>query len=113
MTTRIAEPVLTDTNRLLYQVLQLVLKDERAYFLCPAGESEALIQRLRMALSRQRNKMRARGKPIQEFQLYSSVHPETHDGIRYDAILMWRVASKAQQAELEMEKLLGMTGTDG
>lgn len=112
MTTRITEPVLDDTNRLLYQVLTVVLKDERACFLCPAGDSEPLIQRLRMQLSRQRTRMRNRGKPIQEFQLHSSVHPETHNGIRHDAIVMWRVASKQQQAELEMERLLGMTGTD-
>ena len=108
MTIRIAEPALDNTSRLLYQILQQVLKDERVLFLCPAGESEALIQRVRMQLSRQRTKLRNKGRVIQEFQLHSSVHPETHEGIRHDAIIMWRVASKAQLAELEMEKLLGM-----
>jgi hypothetical protein len=62
MTIRITEPNLEDTNRLLFQVLSHVLKDERVCFLCPAGESEDLVQRLRMQLSRQRNKMRAKGK---------------------------------------------------
>lgn len=108
MTTRIHDPALTDTNRLLYQILEIAMKDERVLFLCPPGESTALVQRLRMQLSRQRNRMRERGKRIQDFQLHSTVHPETHDGIRHDAIVMWRVVSKHQQAELEMEELLGL-----
>ena len=112
MTTRIAEPALADTNALLLQVLQLVLKDERVCFLCPAGDSIAIVQRLRMQLSRQRQRMRARGRSIQEFTLNSTTHPETHEGIRCDCIVMWRVKSKVQQAELEMDRLLGMTGTD-
>jgi hypothetical protein len=112
MTTRIAEPALEDTNKLLLQVLQQVLQDERVCFTCPAGESDAIVQRLRMQLSRHRQRMRARGKVIQEFTLHSSTHPETHSGIRYDCVVMWRVKSKVQQAELEMEKLLRMTGTD-
>lgn len=112
MTTRIAEPLLDNTNRLLFQVLEVTLKGDRVGFLCPPGESEAIIQRLRMALSRQRGKMRSKGKPIQEFQLYATVHHETHETLRKECIVLWVVRSKVQQAELEMDRLLGMTGTD-
>lgn len=112
MTTRIDKPVLENTNQLLFQVLKLVLADERVAFLCPAGDGEAVIQRLRMQLSRQRQRMRAKGKPIQEFVLCASSHPETHgpNYTRHDCVVMWRVRSKVQQAELEMEQLLGMGG---
>lgn len=108
MTTRIAEPALTDTTRLLYQVLEVVLADGRVLFLCEAGEAPALLNRLRMALSRQRQKMRDKGKKIQQFQLHSTVHSETHEGKRYDAVVLWRVTSKHQEAEMEMERLLGL-----
>ena len=110
MTVRITEPQIDDTNRLLYQVLEVALKGERVLFLCEAGTAVAVVQRLRMQLSRQRNKMRQKGKRIQEFQLHSEIYPETHGGIRYDAVVMWRVLAKWQQAELEIEELLGLNG---
>lgn len=112
MTTRIADPALTDTTRLLAQILTVVMEDGRVLFLCPAGESEAILNRVRMALSRQRQKMRNKGKRIQQFQLHSTVHPETHEGLRYDAIVLWRVTSKHQEAEMEMERLLAL-GSEG
>jgi predicted proteasome-type protease len=106
MTVRLEDPKLNDTTLLLVQVLHPVLAGDRVLFLCPAGEGAAVAQRLRMQLSRQRKKMQDRRVKFVQFMLYSNVHSETHNGVRYDAVVMWKVQSKVQQAAEEIDALL-------
>ena len=106
MTVRLHDPQLDNTNKLLYQVLSHALKGEYVLFLCPAGESKAILSRLRMQLSRQRKKLQEQGRRFKQFALHSTVHPETHDGIRHDAIVLWTEQSKYQQAMEEIESIL-------
>lgn len=108
MTIRLVDPPIDHTGKLLVEILRVTLKGERVLFVCPAGESKALISRVRMKLSRERDKARDKGRRIQEFQLHATVHPETHDGIRYDAVVMWQVQSRYQKALLEVENMLAL-----
>jgi hypothetical protein len=114
MTIRLENPPLNDTGRLLVEILRVVMQDGRVLFLCPTGQSQALINRVRMKLSRERDKARskARGRGIQEFQLHATVHQETHSGVRFDAIVMWLVRSRYQTVLLEVEKMLALDNID-
>lgn len=111
MTIRLVDPPIDNTGALLAEVLKITLGQRLpVLFLCPAGESEALLARLRMKLSRERHKAESKGKRITRFQLRSTVHPETHGGVRYDAIVCWTARSQYQQALSEVEQLLVETG---
>lgn len=91
MAIRIHEPKLDNTNDLLAQILVPILQDnERVLFLCPAGEGEKILQRLRVALSRQRKAFRQKGRNYRRFSLQSSIHKETHGGKRFDAVVCWQ-----------------------
>jgi hypothetical protein len=83
-----------------------VLRDQYVLFLVPAGEGRNYTNRLRMQLSRQRQKLREQGKRFKQFTLHSTLHPETHDGIRFDAIVMWKQQSLSQLAEQDIENIL-------
>jgi hypothetical protein len=112
MTTRLPpsvyldKPTLDNTNTLLAEVLTHVLKDHYVHFLVEAGEGRNVVNRLRMQLSRQRKKLRDKGKKFKQFMLYSTIHSETRDGIRYDAIVMWKQQSVSQLAEQDIENIL-------
>ena len=106
MTIRLAEPSLDNTNKLLAEVLTHVLQDHYVLFLVDAGEGRNVVNRLRMQLSRQRKKLRDRGKKFKQFTLHSTIHPETHDGVRFDAIVMWKQQSLSQIAAQDIENLL-------
>ena len=93
-TVRIAEPDLDNTKALLGQVLTPMLREgKRVLFLCPAGEGIAILQRLRVMISRERGAMIANNKRPRRFRFRSSIHPETHNGIRYDACVCWKQTS--------------------
>lgn len=102
----IESPPLANTNALLAEVLTHVLQDRYVYFLVEAGDGRNVVNRLRMQLSRQRKKLRERGKKFKQFMLYSTIHSETRDGIRYDAIVMWKQQSISQLAGQDIEDIL-------
>lgn len=104
---RIEEPALDKTETLLVQVLTPILADTRVRFLCESGEGEAVAQRLRVMLSRLRKKLEANGKKQKKFRLHSSVHTETHEGKRYDCVVMWRSVNEIHVMSQELEDLLG------
>lgn len=108
---QIPEPALDKTEKLLEQVLLPILKeDARVRFLCPAGEAEAIAQRLRVMLSRSRKRLEAQGKKPRRFRLHSSIHNETHkiDGIvtRMDCLIMWQSISDVHLMTQDLEDLL-------
>lgn len=93
-TVRIAEPSLDNTKKLLGEVLVPMIRDDkRVLFLCPAGEGEAILQRLRVMISRERGQMRANKRKPKQFRFRATIHPETHNGIRYDACVCWKQVS--------------------
>lgn len=109
MTTRIPNADALSTRDLLGEVLRVILPSDqnnqtegRALFLVEAGTAYHVCARLRTMLSRQRAMLERRGRKPKRFQLSSSVHPETHDGIRYDAIVMWR---EMHQSHMMLQRL--------
>lgn len=104
---RIEDPALDKTERLLEQILGPILREEqRVRFLCPAGEAEPIAQRIRVMLSRKRKAMEAQGKKPRRFRLHSSVHSETHDGKRFDCLILWHVVNETHIMTQELEDLL-------
>lgn len=106
MTTRI-EPDLTNTEDLLGKILTHIVEDGvRVMFLVPAGESFNVLARIRTMISRKRSSLQRRGVKPRHFRLHSSVHRETHDGIRYDAIVVWKQTSDSNMMLEHLEDLL-------
>jgi hypothetical protein len=105
---RISEPALNHTETLLEQILLPILQsDARVRFLCDAGDGEAVAQRVRVMLSRKRKQLEQGGKKVKRFRLHSSIHPETHEGRRYDCIIMWCSVNETHIMTQELEDLLG------
>jgi hypothetical protein len=79
-----------DTNRLLGEVLSQCKDGERIQFLVEPRAANNVVQRLRVALSRSRNRNRAAGRKVAEFKLCHSIHPHTDgEGKRHSCIVMW------------------------
>lgn len=103
----IPEPKLDKTEVLLEQILMPILKqDARVRFLCPASEGAAIAQRLRVMLSRKRRALEHKGRKPQRFRLHSSIHSETHEGRRYDCLIMWRSVSELHLMTQDLEDVL-------
>lgn len=107
MTVRIPEPALDNTEKLLEQILvPLIQHNERALFLCPAGDGVKILQRMRVMISRKRNKAIRNGKKPRRFLLRSTIHAETHDGKRYDACVCWQQVSESHELTEMLEDIL-------
>lgn len=79
-----------NTNHLLAVVLSHCKSGERVQFLVEPRAAEHVVQRLRVALSRSRNRNRQQGKKIEEFTLRHSIHSHTDTaGKRHSCIVMW------------------------
>lgn len=104
---QIPEPALDKTEQLLEQILIPILrKDARVRFLCPSGEGGAIAQRLRVMLSRKRRALEQKNRKPQRFRLHSSIHTETHEGRRYDCLIMWRSVSELHLMTQDLEDVL-------
>lgn len=107
MAKRITPEDLFDTEKLVEEILVVVLRErERVAFLVKAGEAHNTCARIRTFISRTRRKMQSRGKRPKHFRLNSHWHPETHDGIRYDCIIMWHEVHAQNIMREELEDLM-------
>lgn len=107
MAVRIEEPNLWHTETLLSQVLAPIIKDNsRVAFLCDAGTGLAIVQRLRTMVSRKRNSMERKGKRPKRFKLKATIHPETHNGKRFDCVVMWRHVEEFHMLREELEDII-------
>jgi hypothetical protein len=103
----IPEPALDKTEQLLEQILIPILRhDARVRFLCPSGEGGPIAQRVRVMLSRKRKALEHKGRKPQRFRLHSSIHAETHEGQRYDCLIMWRSVSELHLMTQDLEDVL-------
>lgn len=108
MTTRLVDPPLHKTENLLAEVLKVILKAEgnRVLFLCDAGRGPDVVQRIRVMISRNRRRLEEKGSRPRRFRLKSSIHSETHDGIRYDACVLWMQVTTQNQMLQDLEGML-------
>jgi hypothetical protein len=104
---RIDNPELGNTERLLTQILPpLIQEEKRVRFLCDAGTGDAVAQRIRVMISRKRKALEARGGKPRRFRLHSSVHSETHEGKRFDCLILWHAINEMHIMTQELEDLL-------
>ncbi len=80
---------LDKTRQLMAAIMPDIKKGERVMFLVDAGYGTAMVQRIRVMMSRARKELKRKGKKTIHFTLHHSVHPHTEQGIRHDAILLW------------------------
>lgn len=83
-------PEATSTE-LMAEVLRYLLRDscQRVQILVRRGEGVATINKCRVALSRSRQRNRAKGRKIAHFTLNHSIYPYTDGtGARFDAVVL-------------------------
>ena len=91
-----------DTNRLLGEILIRAYNDQRVQFLVEPRADSHVVQRLRVALSRSRNRNRRANKKVSEFTLRHSIHPYTDEqGKRHSCIVMW-IERQSHHVQREM-----------
>jgi len=105
---RIDAPALNHTETLLEQILLPILTQDgaRVRFLCDSGEGEAVAQRVRVMLSRKRKMLEQQQRKVKRFRLHSSIHSETHEGKRFDCVIMWRSVNETHLMTETLEDLL-------
>lgn len=74
---------------LLAEALMHCYNGEQVQFLVSPGRGGAVVQRLRVALSRSRQRNLRRGVPNNEFTLHHSIYPYALDWKRHDCIVLW------------------------
>lgn len=107
MALRIEQPALDSTKELMVQILTPILREKaRVIFLCKPGEGPAIVQRVRVMITRHRRHLESKGGKPKRFRLHSTIHPETHAGKRYDACVCWHTVSESHEAMEMLEDLL-------
>jgi hypothetical protein len=106
MAIRLTDTDKLNTQQLLAAILIQVREDKRVSFLCAAGNGGAVMQRIRVALSRVRKTMEEDAIPIGMFTLRNSIHPETHESRRYDCVVVWRERNDRHETLESLEDLL-------
>jgi hypothetical protein len=97
-----------NTEALLKEAMPWMNRQARVSFLVPAGMGVPWIQRIRVKISRIRKKLESRGKKYRHFNLRSTIHPYTHEGIRYDCVTMWTTQNATQESIELLEEMLGV-----
>lgn len=106
MTIRVA-PDLDSTRDIIERIMPILNDGERVAFLCPSGQADLILTRVRVMISRTRRGMRQRNRKPKQFRLLSTVHPETHEGIRMECIVLEKEVNFNHQLGEHLEDLLG------
>ena len=95
------------TQEMLETILEHFNQGRGVTFLCHAGSAGAVIQRLRMRLSRLRNRMDEKNLPKQHFRLEAHHYPYTNmRGKRYDCIVMQQIKTQQHLVNETVERFL-------
>lgn len=107
MAIRLDDLPLDDTKQILLRIMPHLNQDERILFLVPAGQGKKVELRMRVMLSRARNRLKLKSaRKMNHFKLHCTIHPHTEGGIRYDAVVMWRAKNATHYAQEMLEDLL-------
>src|SRR3546814_6888977 len=95
----IANPTDLSTRELLAEIIRhAVLAAAEVRFFTPRGEGKAVMQRVRMELSRSRQRNERKGKKNLRFSLHQSIYPwTTLDGKRLERVLV--TSNRTQRSE--------------
>lgn len=107
MTKLLSDYNIWETEKLLGKVLTEVLSDQRIMFYAPRGKGHNVVAKTRVMLSRTRQRLLAKNKPLRRFTLHSSVYQWTDaKGNTLDCIVMWSSRSENHQLSELLEDLL-------
>lgn len=96
MTIMLDEARSLKTTPLLIEVLRHCKNGNQVQFLTDPGMGDAVVQRLRVALSRSRKRNVGNGKKVDLFTMHDSVYPYTdRAGKRHDCVVIY--TSKTEQ----------------
>lgn len=107
---RIDEIDALTTEDLVVQILSAWENGERVMFLVTPGYGYKVMQRIRVKVSRIRNKQRREGKKQMHFTIHHTAHPHTEKGLRYEAIVTWRTQTDEHRMIEKFEDLIGHGG---
>lgn len=91
---------------LLGEILYAAREGARVQFLVGAGTGNAVVQKLRVALSRSRNRNRAKGKKVSIFTLKHEIYPFNLNGRRHDCLVMWTEKNKYHEARELLDDIM-------
>lgn len=107
MTIWIAKEKTGKTAPLLIEVLSHCKAGEQVQFLTGPGVGKAVVQRLRVMLSRSRKRNLAKGKKVDEFTLHDSIYPFTSEsGSRHDCVVMWTAKTELHEQRELLDDLM-------
>lgn len=110
MTITVSEPPLESTQKLVTAVVRpaLVSLGARVKFNCPVTTGPAIVQRMRVMISRSRKRLKLKGKPYAKFLLRSEIYTCTNHitGKREDTVVVWVEQTERDRLEQDLEELL-------
>lgn len=115
MAYEIQNPTELSTREMLATLLRhAVIEGEEVRFFTPRGEAKALMQRVRMELSRSRQRNERRGKKLLRFTLHQSIYPWTDhvNGERRDRVLVHSTRSPTHEKLELLDDLIERKGIE-
>lgn len=108
MTIRLTDIDIDNTELLLGTILMHIEQDSHVMFLTPPSRATAVMQRLRVKLSRVRRKLELEGRPRKHFTMHHTIHRHTElDGTRHDCVVVWRTKSQRHRIVESLEDMVG------
>jgi hypothetical protein len=91
----------------LVEILRHCKAGEQVQFLTDPGSGEAVVQRLRVALSRSRKRNEAAGRKIDMFTMHDSIYPYTdRSGKRHECVTIWTVKTEQHRDRELLDDLM-------
>lgn len=103
------------TRELLAEIIKhSVLKEDEVRFFCSRGEGKAIMQRVRMELSRSRHRNERRGKKYIRFTLNQAIYPWTDHttGERRDRVLVHSTRTRTHEQLELLDDLIEKKGIE-
>lgn len=89
-----------------------IIESESVKFLCPRGKGSATMSRVRMELTRSRQRIERRGKRYQRFTLKQSIFPWTENGKTYDCVVVSGAKTKSHEMLELLDDMIAAKGVE-
>lgn len=102
------------TEQLLIEMLTAFRDGNRLLFLVPPNEGPAVVQRIRMRLSRLRKQMDEKGRPRRHFRITARFFPYTNSqGNRLQCVVLQEIRTKRHELTESIERMILDAHTSG